>query len=97
MSWQPLEKLSEILAAEGSPIRVPGAQFPSFAEARPDVMLCGGERIRFCTASIDGTGKVLGVNHAAMHPITVQWTAPNGDARVGVFSPDEFLYMEVLA
>lgn len=93
MSWAPFEKLSDILAAEGAPIRVLKRRL---LNAEEDVMLEVGQTVRFSTAHIDGRGKVLALDHGAVYPVKLQYNAPNGDTRITVFSPDEFIYLRAM-
>jgi sarcosine oxidase gamma subunit len=93
MSWAPLEKLRDILAAEGAPIRVPKRRL---LNAEDDVLLEVGQTVRFSTAHIDGRGKVLALDHGAVYPVKLQYSAPNGDSRITIFSPDEFMYLRVM-
>ena len=93
MSWAPLEKLSDILAAEGAPLRVPKRRL---LNADADVLLDVGQTVLFSTAHIDGRAKVLELDHGAVYPVKLQYNAPNGDSRITVFSPDEFMYLRVM-
>lgn len=93
MSWAPLEKLRDILAAEGAPLRVNKSRL---LNAEDDVLLEVGQTVRFSTTHIDGRGKVLALDHGAVYPMKLQYNAPNGDTRITVFSPDEFIYLRVM-
>lgn len=93
MSWAPLEKLSDILAAEGAPLRVNKSRL---LNAEDDVLLEVGQTVRFSTTHIAGRGKVLALDHGAVYPVKLQYNAPNGDSRITVFSPDEFMYLRVM-
>ena len=94
MSWAPLEKLSDIRAADGAPIRVHKRRL---LNAEDDVLLEVGQTVRFSTRNIDGRAKVLALDHGAVYPVKLQYNAPNGDSRITSFSPDEFLYLKVLS
>lgn len=93
MSWAPLEKLSDILAAEGAPLRV---HKRSLLNAEDDVLIEVGQTVLFSTVHIDGRGKVLALDHGAVYPVKLQYNATNGDSRITVFSPDEFIYLRVM-
>lgn len=93
MTWAPLEKLSDILAAEGTPIRVSG---DNLLNAWGDVLLEVGQTVSFSTSSIDGRGKVLALDHGALYPVKLQYKVLSGDSRITSFSPDEFMYLRVL-
>ena len=93
MTWAPLEKLSDILAAEGTPIRVSG---DNLLNAGGDVLLEVGQTVSFSTPSIDGRGKVLALDHGALYPVKLQYKVQSGDSRITNFSPDEFMYLRVL-
>ena len=93
MTWAPLEKLSDILAAEGTPIRVSG---DNLLNAGGDVLLEVGQTVSFSTPSIDGRGKVLALDHGALYPVKLQYEVLSGDSRIMNFSPDEFMYLRVL-
>lgn len=93
MSWAPLEKLSDILAAEGTPIRVSG---DNLLNDGGDVLLEVGQTVSFSTLSIDGQGKVLALDHGALYPVKLQYKVLGGDSRITNFSPDEFMYLRVL-
>ena len=53
-----------------------------------------GKTYRFSTRNIDGTGKVLEIDHTLSMPVNLQYNAPNGDRRITRFSPVEFLYLK---
>ena len=93
MTWAPLEKLSDILAAEGTPLRVSG---DNLLNAVGDVLLEVGQTVSFSTSSIDGRGKVLALYHGALYPVMLQYKVLSGDSRITSFSPDEFMYLRVL-
>ena len=93
MTWTPLEKLSDILAAEGTPIRVSG---DNLLNAGGDVLLEVGQTVSFSTTRIDGRGKVLALDHGALYPVKLQYKVLSGDSRITNFSPDEFMYLRVL-
>ena len=87
--WKPLS-FTEARAAAGQPIKVPGSQLLG---GKP-VELQAGKTYRFSTRNIDGTGKVLEIDHTLSMPVNLQYTAPNGDRRITRFSPVEFLYLK---
>ena len=93
MSWAPFEKLSDIIAAEGAPIRV---HKHHLINAEEDVLLEVGQTVSFSTSSIDGLGKVLALDHGALYPVKLQYKVLSGDSRITNFSPDEFMYLRVL-
>ena len=93
MTWAPLEKLSDILAAEGTPLRVSG---DNLLNSGGDVLLEVGQTVSFSTPSIDGRGKVLALDHGAMYPVKLQYKVQGVGTRITSFSPDEFMYLRVL-
>lgn len=87
--WKPLS-FTEGRAAQGQPTIVPGTQLLG-GQA---VALQAGKTYRFSTRDIDGTGKVLEIDHTLSMPVNLQYNAPNGDRRIARFSPVEFLYLK---
>lgn len=87
--WKPLS-FTEGRAAQGQPIIVPGTQLLG----GQSVALQAGKTYRFSTRNIDGTGKVLEIDHTLSMPVNLQYNAPNGDRRITRFSPVEFLYLK---
>lgn len=86
--WKPLS-FTEGRAAHGQPIIVPGWRWGG-----QPVALQAGKTYRFSTCNIDGTGKVLEIDHTLSLPVNLQYNAPNGDRRITRFSPAEFLYLK---
>lgn len=94
MTWTPLEKLSDIIAANGMPIRVPG---DSLLNTFDDVLLEVGQTVHFSTARIDqaARGMVLALDHGSRYPVTLQYDVPGWGRRIENFSPAEFRYLKV--
>lgn len=88
--WKPLS-FTEGRAAQGQPIIVPGTQLLG---GQP-VALQVGKTYRFSTRNIDGTGKVLEIDHTLSMPVNLQYNAPVRSWRRSTrFSPVEFLYLK---
>lgn len=50
------------------------------------------DEVRFRTKEFDATGRVLGIDHGAVHPIRLEFeTLPGGDKRIVNFAPGEFI------
>lgn len=91
MTWRPL-KFTAALAAIGQGITVPAAQLLG----KQPVTLHEGKTYRFSARRLDGTGLVLGIEHASRNAVQMQFNMPNGDRRIVRFNPDEFHYLQEL-
>lgn len=90
MSWKPIEKFSDSVAAEraGLPIIVTTYDDAGTPSETP---MHVGARYRFATEFINVLGTVVAINHGAQYPLTITYVNQYGDHLKEVFSPDEIL------
>lgn len=89
--WNPLTKLSEIMAAGTAPITVYGAG--PFGD---DIKMRIGTRYRIATEEMNVLCSVVGINHGAERPLHLMYLTEHGDSLLGWFSPDDLLWVRAL-
>lgn len=92
MSWNPVEKLSDIMALERDRAPVP-VEWYSVEGGEPRVtQMQVGERYCIATEIMPrALATVTRLNHGAVHPIQLQFVNEYGDSMLDWFSPDELL------
>lgn len=55
-----------------------------------------GDYVKFSTAYSEGTGTVLEIDHGAMYPVKIQYTASNGESIINTFEVSEFITLTIL-
>lgn len=97
MSWKPLSKLSEIMAAEKAGLPIIVREAGPVVDGKPsDVELRAGGRYRIATELINVLCTVVGINHGAKYPLRVLYKNDYGDSLEQQFSPDELLWVRAL-
>ena len=59
-------------------------------------ILYGGERVQFSTQLFTGLGTILEIDHGAMYPVKIQYTASNGESVINTFEASEFIALTIL-
>ena len=54
-----------------------------------------GDVLEFRTKITSGRGRLIEIDHGAMYPLKLDWTASNGERRVSSFAIHEFLNLAV--
>jgi hypothetical protein len=95
MSWNPLEKLSDIMAADAAGTPVVVETFDDAGTPSRTAMYVGS-RYRIATEFINVLCTVVRIDHGARYPLHVTYLTEFGDHLREVFSPDEILRVHAL-
>ena len=95
MSWKPIERLSDILAAENEQRPVIITTYDD-AGTPSETPVQAGRRYRIATEFINVVCTIIHIDYAARYPLHVTYVNDYGDHLQEVFSPDEILLVLTL-
>ena len=91
MMWAPIQRLSEIVAAEHAKIPVFWWPQEYIPEVQDPVAMEVGKRYRIELEHMQIEAEVCRINYGAESPLHLLWLSRCGSTLLGWFSPDQFI------